>query len=426
MLSRLKSLHPRVIDLSLERIERLLRALDDPQRRLPPVVHVAGTNGKGSTVAMLRAILEAAGYRCHVYTSPHLVRFAERIVVAGREIDEPSLIAALETCEAANAGAPITYFEITTAAALLLFTARPADVVLLETGLGGRLDATNVVARPALTVLTAIDLDHQAFLGDTLAAIAGEKAGILKAGVRCISARQRAEAAAIIAARAAALSAPLLIEGDAWRVATDAGGGIRFRGFGHDLALPPPALPGEHQVRNAGLAIAAALNIDALAVDAAALRQGIRACRWPARLQRLAGGQLQRLLPAGWELWLDGGHNPAAAAVLAAHARDAWADRPLDLVIGMLRSKDAAGFLRPLAAVADRLVCVAVPGEDASADAADLAGAAAGLGMPATTADSIEAALAALADGLADAPPRRLLICGSLYLAGRVLALDAS
>ncbi len=425
MLSRLKSLHPRVIDLSLGRIERLLGELGDPQRRLPPVVHVAGTNGKGSTVAMLRAILEAAGHRCHVYTSPHLVRFAERIVVAGHEIDEPSLIAALETCETANAGAPITYFEITTAAALLLFATRPADVVLLETGLGGRLDATNVVARPALTVLTAIDLDHQAFLGDTLAAIAGEKAGILKPGVRCISARQHTEAAPVIAARAAALGAPLLTEGDAWRLDATAGG-ITFAGFGLDLALPPPALPGDHQRRNAGLAIAAAVNIDALAVDPPALRHGLLTCRWPARLQRLADGRLQRLLPADWELWLDGGHNPAAAAVLAAHARGAWADRPLDLVIGMLRSKDAAGFLRPLAEVADRLVCVAVPGEDASADAADLAATAAGFGVPATTADSVDRAIATLADGRAEAPPRRLLICGSLYLAGRVLALDAS
>jgi dihydrofolate synthase/folylpolyglutamate synthase len=424
ILGRLKTLHPRVICLSLGRIERLLAALGEPQRRLPPVVHIAGTNGKGSTLAMLRAMLESAGRRCHVYTSPHLVRFSERIVIAGEEVGEAALTQALATCERANGGAAITFFEITTAAAFLLFAEHPADYLLLETGLGGRLDATNVVARSALTLISAIDMDHQAFLGETLAAIAGEKAGILKPAVACLSVRQKPEAAAVIGARAEACGAPLFCEGEAWQVASH-GDRLSFAGFGRSLDLPLPALSGAHQVQNAGLAIAAALRLADQAVDDAAIGAGLRRCRWPARLQRLDAGALKCWLPHGWDLWLDGGHNPAAGAALAAHAHAAWGDRPLDLIVGMLRTKDWRGFLAPFAELAARLVAVPVPGEEAGLAPDELAAAAAALAIPAVTAADVPAALSHLADPAA-AGPRRVLIAGSLYLAGRVLALDAT
>ena len=423
ILARLKQLHPRVIDLSLARIERLLERLGHPERQLAPVIHVAGTNGKGSTVAFLRAMLEALGFVVHAYTSPHLVRFNERIVVAGREIVDVSLCALLQACEAANAGDPITFFEVTTAAAFLAFARTPADFTLLETGLGGRLDATNVIAQPLITALTPISLDHQGFLGESIAEIAGEKAGILKAGVPCLSVRQPAAAAAVIAKRAAEVGAPLIWEGEGWSAQPEGNGWV-FTGRPpalpqRHLALPAPALAGAHQIANAGLALACLYRLPGLTIDTGAIARGLARARWPARLQRLQAGRLSDLLPAGWELWLDGGHNPGAAQALARHV-EGWRDRPLVLVYGMLKTKDNAGFLAPLAGRAQRVLTVAIPREAASLDAQAAAAAARSVGLAAEACDSVRDALCRAAGS--GEPTARVLICGSLYLAGAVLA----
>ena len=422
VLERLRHLHPKIIDLSLGRVERLLAALGHPERRLPPVVHVAGTNGKGSSVAFLRAFLEAAGHRVHVYTSPHLVRFHERIRLAGSLIADDDLAALLEECEAANRGEPITYFEITTAAAFLAFARTPADAVLLETGLGGRLDATNVVERPAVTAITRISYDHMAYLGDSLTAIAGEKAGILKPGVPAVLAPQpEAEAAHALLRRLRAVRAPQV----SWGVTRLADGGFRFTGRGGVLELPAPGLLGAHQVVNAGVALACLEPLaERLPVPEAAIRRGLAAVDWPARLQRLREGPLVSALPPDWELWLDGGHNDSAGGVLATQAA-AWTlaspRLPLALVFGMLGSKRPLDFLAPLARHATDLLAVPIPGEPAALTAEDAAAAARAAGFPqAHAAESPAAALAALAANRS--APCRVLICGSLYLAGSVLA----
>ncbi len=414
VLERLTRLHPKLIDLSLGRIETLLGRLGHPQRRLPAVVHVAGTNGKGSVIAFLRAFLEAAGHRVHVYTSPHLVRFNERIRLAGELISDIELITMLEECETANGGDPITFFEITTAAAFLAFSRHPADLLLLETGLGGRLDATSVVERPALTVLTPISVDHQRYLGDGLEKIAGEKAGILKAGVACVVASQQRKVEKVIARRAAEQGAPLIREGKDWFVR----GGVVLSSGGKTRRLPPPALAGAHQVHNAGLAVACLDQLGDFAVADAAIALGMKAVQWPARLQRLAGGPLVDILPDGWELWLDGGHNAAAARALARQARR-WRERPLHLIFGMLRTKDPLAFLQPLAGKVNALRAVAIPGEESSLSAEETAAAAARLGIDAAAAVEIDAALQSLVDHFPG--PARVLICGSLYLAGEVL-----
>ena len=411
ILERLKSLHPKVIDLALDRVLGLLAALGDPQQRLPPVAHIAGTNGKGSTLAVLRAMAEQAGQSVHVYTSPHLVRFAERIRVAGHLIDEADLVSLLCECEEKNQGRPITFFEVTTAAAFLAFSRRPADLCLLETGLGGRFDATNVVACPAVTLLSSISLDHQTYLGDTLAAISFEKAGILKPGVPCVSARQAPEVLEVIERRAAQLSAPLFVEGHHWTLA-----GAEFSFAGRRLTLEPPSLPGPHQRHNAGLAAAAAC---LLKLPDAAIAAGPAKAEWPARLQRLGRGPLVDQLPRGWELWLDGGHNPGAGWALAGHAAAAWDDRPLYLLVGMLDTKDSQGFLEPLLSRAQHLAVVAIPDEPHAVAADDLAEIARNLGFRATAANDAAAAVTALAG---QPGPARILICGSLYLAGTILA----
>jgi dihydrofolate synthase/folylpolyglutamate synthase len=397
-------------------VERLLAALGHPEHRLPPVIHVAGTNGKGSTVAALRAVMEAAGYRVHVYTSPHLVRFNERIRVAGTLIDEDALIAVLEECERVNAGASITYFEITTAAAFLTFARTPADATLLEVGLGGRLDTTNVVAHPAATVITPVSLDHQHMLGDTVGAIAGEKAGILKPGVVGVIGPQPPEATQSIERRAREVGAPLYRNGIDWNAVATAEG-LRFEGRRWRLDLPPPSLVGPHQIDNAGAAIACLEGLDGFDIDAQALGRGLRSIEWPARLQRLLRGPLVESAGAH-ELWLDGGHNEAGGMALAAQAR-LWADRPLHLVFGMLKTHDARGFLEHLAPHAASLATIAIPGEANSRSAEDSAEAGHAAGLVATAYTSIAAAVEA---AVAHRPPGRILICGSLYLAGRVLA----
>jgi dihydrofolate synthase / folylpolyglutamate synthase len=421
ILARLQGLHPKVIDLSLERILRLLARLDHPERRLAPVVHVAGTNGKGSTLAMLEAMLRAGGRRVQRYISPHLVHFSERFLFDGRPIDEPELADVLDVCERTNRGEPITEFEIITAAAFVAFARQEADVLLLETGLGGRLDATNVIERPRLTALAPIALDHQAFLGERLEQIAFEKAGILKPGVPCVVGRQEPEVLAVIERRAAAIGAPLSVHGRDWRafrvgdrLVTEIDDARRER--------PLPVLAGSHQIDNAGLAVACAQSLGPLAPGDGAIAQGLRAAVWPARLQRLTRGPLIERLPAGCELWLDGGHNPAAGEALAA-SLNGPDRRPLHLVVGMLNTKDEPGFLRPLAPLARSVHTVPVPDEPASRDPVEAAAEALRFGIAATPAPDVASALAAIA--AAEPGPARVLVCGSLYLAGHVLRENA-
>ena len=420
VLARLLGLHPKLIDLSLERMRRLLQALGDPQDAMPRIVHVAGTNGKGSTIAFARACLEAAGLRVNVFSKPHLIRFNERIRIAGHLIDDVALVALLEECERVNDGQSITYFEITTAAAFLAFARRPADATLIETGLGGRFDASNVFVRPAVTAITPVSLDHQHFLGDTVAKIAFEKAGIFKPEVPAVLAPQVPEADQVLEARARAIGSPLYRFGPEWRAAPVATG-LRYEGARWRLDLPPPGLPGRHQYDNAGTAIAA-LERGGFDLSPAALAQGLRRVEWPARLERLARGALVDLMPHGWELWLDGGHNQAGGVALGEAAKG-WADRPLRLVFGMLETHDAAAFLRPLAPVVAGAVTIAVPGEPATRSADNAAAAAREAGIAQVEpAASIAEAVSRAATG----PAGRILICGSLYLAGKVLAENGS
>ncbi|MFK8253526.1 bifunctional folylpolyglutamate synthase/dihydrofolate synthase [Ancylobacter terrae] len=430
ILARLLALHPKLIDLSLDRMWRLLARLDHPERRLPPVIHVAGTNGKGSTVAFMRAVLEAAGKRVHVYTSPHLVRFSERIRLAGQLVDEARLGAMLDRAERANGGAPITLFEITTAAALLLFAEEPADILLLEVGLGGRLDATNVVDQPLATVITPVSIDHVEFLGGTLERIAAEKAGILKRRVPAIIGRQPPEALKVIERHAARLGSPLHIMGEQFHAHEEGGRLVVADELGL-LDLPRPRLVGPHQIENAGLAVAAlravaqagaARGEGRWALPVAAFETGMRSVEWPARLQRLPPGPLTARAPEGVEVWLDGGHNAAGGQALAAALADIEdrVPRPLVLVVGMLGTKDSGAFLAPFAGLAREIVAVPVPGEHKGQPPDAVAAAAATHGIPASTAGSVAAAL----DGLRAyplSPPPRVLVTGSLYLAGAVL-----
>lgn len=420
VLDRLTALHPKLIDLGLERTERLLGALGHPEQHLPPVVHVAGTNGKGSTIAFMRAIAEAAGLSVHTYTSPHLVRFHERIVLNGAPIDEAALLSVLEECETANAGAPITFFEITTAAAFLAYSRSPADLLLLETGLGGRFDSTNVLADPAVTVITPVSIDHTQFLGETVEQIAFEKAGILKPGVPCVVAPQIPAALRVIEQRAAEIGAPLTIGWIDWSVAAEGDSEIIYRDTDGEIVLPSPSLGGAHQVGNAGAAIAAIRCWNASHFGIEDFAAGLSGAYWPGRLQRLGNGALSALLPEGWELWLDGGHNPAAGTALAETA-SGWRDGPVVLICAMQENKDTAGFLAPLAAVTTRLVAIGLPGTTPGHPPDELAQIADDLGIQSATATTLEDALRTVSG-----PAGRVLICGSLYLAGDVLAADAS
>ena len=427
---RLLALHPKLIDLSLERMWRVLERLGHPERRLPPVIHVAGTNGKGSTVAFMRAVLEAAGKRVHVYTSPHLVRFNERIRLAGTLVDDATLTDALARAERANDGAPITFFEITTAAAMLLFSEVPADVLLLEVGLGGRLDATNVVDQPLVSVITPVSIDHVDFLGETVSAIALEKAGILKRGVPAVIARQPREALAVIERQAARLGAPLAIMGEQFQ-AHEEGGRLVVADEDGLMDLPRPRLVGPHQIGNAGLAVealrVAGQRDPAFRLPPAAFEEGMRAATWPARLQRLGPGPLTQRAPEGVDVWLDGGHNAAGGQALAAALADLEdrVSRPLVMIVGMLGTKDAGSFLAPFAGLARELVAVPVPGESKGQPPEAVAAAARAHGISASTARSVAEAL----DGLKTfpvGPAPRVLIAGSLYLAGAVLGENGS
>jgi dihydrofolate synthase/folylpolyglutamate synthase len=412
ILERMMSLHPKVIDLTLERMHRLLAALGHPELKLPPVIHVAGTNGKGSTQAMIRAGLEAGGARVHAYTSPHLARFHERIRLAGALISEPALSALLDECVETNGPAEITFFEITTCAAMLAFARNPADWTLLEVGLGGRLDATNVVETPQLTIITPVSVDHQQYLGETLPEISAEKAGIIKRGVPVIVGPQSPEALAVIEARAARLGAPVFAHGQHWHCAEDRGR-MMFQDENGLLDLPLPNLAGPHQIQNAGAALMA---LRLLGKTGDACEAAVTRAEWPARMQRLRRGPLVRLAPSA-EIWLDGGHNPAGGEAVASTLarmpkRDTYA------ICGMLNTKDVGGYMQALAPQVQQLIAVEIPGEKNTLPASVTCDSAKGAGVDATTAGSVAEALARIAQ---QNPQARVLICGSLYLAGAIL-----
>ena len=429
ILERLLDLHPKKIDLSLGRIERLLRDLGAPQEHLPPVIHVAGTNGKGSSIAFMRAILEAAGKSVHVYTSPHLVRFHERIRLGqqggGRLVDDADLAATLSLCEKVNAGAPITFFEITTAAAFVLFSRNPADYLLLEVGLGGRVDATNVIDRPAASLITPVSMDHPEFLGATIPEIAREKAGILKRGVPAVLGFQQPDALKVLEAEAAEVGAPLNIAGQDFFVREEHGRLIYEdeRGL---LDLPLPRLAGRHQHQNAAGAIAA-LRLVVPDLAASALETGLATADWPGRLQRLSKGKLVALAPVGTEIWLDGAHNEDGARVLAQAMadREEKAPRPLVLITGTLATKDTGAVLRAFKGLAQEVLAVPVHGEHAARTPGDVAALANAEGVPAVACESVESALRFLTARKWALPPR-VLIAGSLYLAGEVLRLNGT
>jgi dihydrofolate synthase/folylpolyglutamate synthase len=410
IIDRLHGLHPRLIDLSLDRLLRLLASLGHPELLMPPVIHVAGTNGKGSTCAFLRAMGEAAGWPVHVYTSPHLVRFNERFRIGGRLVTDAELAEALETVERVNAGAAITVFEVITATAFLLFAAHKAELCVLEVGLGGRGDATNVLT-PRVAAITSISMDHRDFLGDTLEAIAAEKAGIMKPGVPVVTGAQDPAVLRVLAEHAERVGAPMLARGQSWEI-EPAGTGLRYADPAGTLELPPPSLAGPHQVDNAGIAVAALRAFGDVPVQAFA---GVAEAEWPARMQRLHG-RLAALLPPGWELWLDGGHNPGAGLALAATLRS-WSDRPFHLLVGMKQSKDAAEFLRPLLPVVASVWAVQEPHQHLALPVAEIIAASGGVARPGPT---VSEALRNLPPG----PAARVLVCGSLYLAGEVLKAD--
>jgi dihydrofolate synthase / folylpolyglutamate synthase len=411
LLDRMMTLHPKVIDLTLDRVHRLLGLLGNPERAIPPAIHIAGTNGKGSTQAMIRAGLEQAGQRVHAYTSPHLARFHERIRLAGQLISEPALTALLDECVAKNGPDEITFFEITTCAAFAAFARTPADWTLLEVGLGGRLDATNVIT-PRLSIITPVSMDHESFLGDTIAKIAAEKAGIIKRGIPVIVGPQHPDGLEVIESTAARLGAPILAYGQHWHVWEERGRLIYQDETGL-LDLPLPNLPGPHQIQNAGAAITALRH---LGYDAAACEAAVTRAEWPARMQRLRHGPLIDLAPQV-ELWLDGGHNPAGGEAIAATLARMPA-RPTHLICGMLNTKDVTGYMRPLAPQVTRLHAVSIPGEKNTLPAEATRDAALTAGIDATTAPSVTEALTAIT---ATDPQARVLICGSLYLAGHIL-----
>jgi dihydrofolate synthase / folylpolyglutamate synthase len=424
VLDRLKQLHPKKIDLKLDRILELLALLGHPEKKLPPVLHVAGTNGKGSVCAFSRAMLEAAGLTVHVYTSPHLVRFHERIRLAGRLIGENELAMLLAECEDVNAGRPITFFEIITAAAILGFARHPADALVLEVGLGGKYDATNVVSHPAAAIITPIGLDHAEFLGTSLPAIAAEKAGIIKAGVPVIVGPQEDEARDVVLRRADALNAPASVFGQDF-FAHQEHGRMVYQDLDGLLDLPLPRLAGRHQIENAAIAIATVRRLGW--AREGAIERGLKNVEWPARLQRLTHGPLVALAPKDAEVWLDGGHNPHGASAIARAMADfeERAAKPLYLICGMLQRKDAVGFLSAFAGLARHVVTVDVPGEESSFGAGELYDRARAASLDAAPSDGLEDAMmqiAARARVHAHETPPRILICGSLYLAGQVLS----
>jgi len=428
ILARLLALHPKRIDLSLERMWRVLERLGHPQRRAPPAIHVAGTNGKGSTIAFLRAMLEAAGKNVHVYTSPNLVRVNERFRLGGPGggvlVSDTELADALAECERANGDSPITLFEIETAAAFVLFARHPADMLLLEVGLGGRLDATNVIERPLASIVTPVSMDHIEFLGDSIEKIAFEKAGIFRKDVPAVIAPQVSAASGVLERQAEKVRAPLHVAGQHWHANVE-NGRLVYQDEQGLFDLPPPKLFGRHQFDNAGTAIAA-LRAAGVRIPIKSVEQGLMRAEWPARLQRLTTGKLVGLAPPGAELWLDGGHNTDGGRAVAAALGDLEerVSRPLVLVVGMLSNKDRDGFLRNFTGLVRRVFAVPIH-QDKGAPGAEIAAAAQAAGMPADAAHSIQDALAAI--GRLDFDPApRILITGSLYLAGHVLGINGT
>jgi dihydrofolate synthase/folylpolyglutamate synthase len=430
VIARFMALHPKLIDLSLDRMQRLLAELDHPEQRLPPTIHVAGTNGKGSTVAFMRAILEAAGLSVHVYTSPHLVRFHERIRLGGpgggRFVDEDRLVAALRACEAVNAGRPITVFEMTTVTALSLFADHRADVLLLEVGLGGRFDATNVIERPAAAVVTPVSMDHREYLGDRVTLIAAEKAGIFKRGCPAVIAPQEPEPAAVLEAHAERIGASLVLGGQDFAVHEE-NGRLIYQDNEGLLDLPLPRLAGRHQHVNAGTAIAATRAAGYGHLGSDVLEHGLVEVYWPARMQRLANGRLPALTPKGAEVWLDGGHNPDCGRAMASAMAELEEKNPapLVLVVGMMGTKDAEGFLLPFAGLAREVLAVPIGSQLGARQADEVATIARSVGLNASRHAGVEAALTALNGYVWERPPR-ILIIGSLYLAGEVLAANGT
>lgn len=428
ILARLLALHPKRIDLSLDRMWHVLDRLGHPEKSLPPIIHVAGTNGKGSTIAFMRAMLEAAGARVHVYTSPNLVRLNERFRLGRRGggvlVSDADLAGALETCERANGDAPITVFEVETAAAFILFANHLADVLLLEVGLGGRLDATNVVPQPLASVITPISIDHVDFLGDTLEKIAGEKAAIMRRGTPAVIGRQSEGPQSVLIRNAEEVGAALHIAGQDW-MAGEERSRLVYQDRQGLLDLPGPRLFGRHQIDNAGLAIAA-LRTAGFRLATSAYEQGLQKVDWPARMQRLATGTLVARAPAGGEIWLDGGHNPDGGRIIAAALGDLEerVSRPVVLIVGMLATKDMEGFLRNFTGLARRLIAVPIA-SDKSQPPEAIAHTARALGIAADAVTGITPAFAAIA-ALGLTPPPRILITGSLYLAGEVLAANGT
>jgi dihydrofolate synthase/folylpolyglutamate synthase len=418
VLERLTLLHPKLIDLTLDRVQKLLGQLGSPHLYLPPGVHVAGTNGKGSVIAIMRASLEAANYKVHVHTSPHLVNFNERIRLAGQLIDNGALLALLEECERENNGDPITFFEITTCAALLAFSRIPADIVLLETGLGGRLDATNVIRNPALTVIMPISIDHQQYLGDRITAIAREKAGILKPGVTCVMAKQKPEVCDVIMEKAVKIGVTLVVENIDWTIRGNADGFI-VDSLGGMRQLVRPSLDGPHQCHNAGVAVAALERLKGFTISDEAINKGLSKIEWPARLQQIQSGYLQAILGRGSTLWLDGGHNASAAEAIGVWASECGSS-PLHLVLGMINTKDPKSFLNPLKKYINSLHTVTIAGESASWTANELCAHAQAVGLDATPSANVAGALSNIEK--IETSPARILIAGSLYLAGKVLS----
>jgi dihydrofolate synthase / folylpolyglutamate synthase len=426
LMARFLALHPKKIDLSLDRMESILPALGNPHLMTPPVIHVAGTNGKGSTIAFMRAVLEAAGKRVHVYTSPHLVRFHERIRLAGTLVDEALLVEAFSRCEAANDGRPITVFEITTAAAFLLFAETPADVLLLEVGLGGRYDASNVVPKPLASVITPVSLDHMEYLGDSIPKIALEKAGIVKRGSPVIIAEQSLEGQAVIEQEAERVGAgPVLVGGQDFATHEE-NGRLVYQDMAGLLDMPLPRLGGRHQHLNAGTAIAALRQAFGSSLAEPAFSRGMAEVQWPGRLQRLTGHVL-KLAPAGADIWLDGGHNEDGGRVLSAALADMndRNPRPLFMIAGMLSTKDSTAFFAAFKGLAAKVYAIGIRGQEAARSPEDVATQAHKAGLPAETASGLPEALARIGADSPHAPPR-IIIAGSLYLVGEVLTLDGT
>ena len=417
LIQRLNQYHPKVIDLSLDRINHLLELLGNPHKSLPPVIHIAGTNGKGSTLAFMRAIAEAAGLNVHAYTSPHLVRFNERIRINGKIISDQYLLELITEVEHVNGNAPITFFEITTAIALTAFSRISSDLVLLETGLGGRLDATNVISRPIVTALTPISHDHAGFLGNDLKNIAREKAGIIKSGVACITAKQEPSVLKVIKHTAEDKDAPLSIEGQDWWVAIK-GNNLSIMSPEGQINPPLPNLVGPHQIQNAGLGIVTLAALGDKRINRQAVERGIKRADWPARMQRLTRGPLCEKLPKNWELWLDGGHNPAAGEAIAA-TLGTITDRSVHLIVGLLNTKSPVEFLAPLLQYSKSLTAIEILDSDSSFSANEILEVAKKIGFQAKKAKSISTAIRKIITE--EKLPSMILICGSLYLAGDIL-----